>query len=137
MTIFETLKDDLTKSRLQHNNLKTVTLSHIVGDLMSKAILIDGEKIVKNDVAINYLKKYIKNCEESLSVCTSENISFQKRLAESYLPAQLTEDQINDIVAQLISDNVNTLPLIMKYFKENFSGLYNSQTVIDIIKEKT
>jgi uncharacterized protein YqeY len=55
---------------------------------------------------------------------------------EEYLPKQLSEQEIKDIVMRLMvqSDMPCNMGVVMKYFKENYSGQYDGKIVSTVAK---
>ena len=67
----------------------------------------------------------------------ADNELAEMSVMEDYLPKQLSEQDIRNIITNLKA-NSNTscnMGIIMKYFKENYSGQYDGKTVSIIAKE--
>ena len=63
-----------------------------------------------------------------------ESFDNQINLVESYLPKQLNEDEIKNIISNL--DNKD-IPNIMKYFKTNYNGEVDMKLVNQLAREVT
>jgi uncharacterized protein YqeY len=67
----------------------------------------------------------------------ADNELAEMEVMNEYLPKQLSEQEIKDIVMRLMvqSDTPCNIGVIMKYFKENYSGRYDGKTLSTIAKE--
>lgn len=67
----------------------------------------------------------------------ADNELAEMSVMEGYLPKQLSEQDIRNVIANLkASSNTScNMGIIMKYFKENYSGQYDGKTVSIIAKE--
>lgn len=67
----------------------------------------------------------------------ADNELAEMRVMEEYLPKQLSKEEIKDIIMGLMvrSDVCFNMGLIMKYFKEHYSGQYDGKMVSTIAKE--
>lgn len=90
------------------------------------------------------IQKLVKQRKDSAEQFTAagrqelaDNELAEMNIMEEYLPKQLSEDEIRDIVMSLVvrSDVRYNMGLIMKYFKENYSGQYDGKMVSMIVKE--
>ena len=67
----------------------------------------------------------------------ADNELAEMAIMEEYLPKQMTEDEIRKVIMGLMvrSDVQYNMGLVMKYFKENYSGQYDGKMVSIIAKE--
>jgi uncharacterized protein YqeY len=94
-----------------------------------------------DEEAIFVIRRFRKNAYITLENCTNftnkaENCHKELDILESYLPKQLTQSEIKHLIVYS-SINLKFVGAIMKFFKENYAGKYESQTVINTIKEMT
>lgn len=92
----------------------------------------------------NIIKKLVKQRKDSAEQYVAagrqdlaDNEIAEMKVMEDYLPQQLTEKDIRDVISYLI-DNSETKPnmgVIMKYFKEKYNGQYDGKMVSTIAKE--
>ena len=85
------------------------------------------------------IKKFIENAKickdnskDDLTRFTSEK---EIEILSEYLPKQLTEDEIRNIIVTFIDAGSRNLGDIMKHFKNNFSGQYDGGLVSSIAKQ--
>lgn len=66
----------------------------------------------------------------------ADNEIAEMNIMEEYLPKQLSEEEIKDIVMRLMvqSDIPCNMGVVMKYFKENYSGQYDGKIVSTVAK---
>lgn len=84
------------------------------------------QKVIKelNDEKENFVK--VGNAEEI------ERLTKQIELATSYLPKQLSKEEIGNIILGLPDKSV---PMVMKHFKANFNGQVDMRLVQEVLKE--
>ena len=110
----------LTKYKLQEVELKSQGKE--VGD---KELLSIIQKILKEleDEKAGYLK--VNNQERA------DNISKQMEVISSYLPKQLSEEEIRKIINSLEDKSV---PNVMKHFKMNYAGQVDMSLVNTVLR---
>ena len=111
----------LTKYKLQEVELKSQGKE--IGDAELLSII---QKVIKEleDEKAGYLK--VNNQERA------DNVSKQMEVISSYLPKQLSEEEIKKIIASLEDKSV---PNVMKHFKMNFAGKVDMSLVSQIVRE--
>ena len=84
------------------------------------------QKVIKelNDEKENYQK--VGNAEEVA------NLNRQLEIASSYLPKQLSKDEIKAIILGL---DDKTIPTVMKHFKANYNGQVDMRLVQEVLME--
>ena len=110
----------LTKYKLQEVELKSQGKE--IGD---KELLSIIQKVLKEleDEKAGYLK--VNNQERA------DNISKQMDVISSYLPKQLSEEEIRKIIASLEDKSV---PSVMKHFKMNYAGQVDMSLVNSVLR---
>lgn len=96
-----------------------------------------GAEVDDSDIA-NILQKTVKELDEEKEnyqkVGNSEevaNITRQIELAKSYLPKQLSEQEIKNIILSLEDKSI---PSVMKHFKANYNGKCDMKQVQEVLK---
>ena len=110
----------LTKYKLQEVELKSQGKE--IGD---KELLSIIQKVLKEleDEKAGYLK--VNNQERA------DNISKQMDVISSYLPKQLSEEEIRKIIGSLEDKSV---PSVMKHFKMNYAGQVDMSLVNSVLR---
>ena len=132
MKLLEKIKQDQLQSRKDRTEGKTSLLTTLYSE--SAMVGKNQNRETTDSEVISVIKKFMKNNEEfRKSIDKNEDTYFRLLLEyvilESYLPKQLTEQEIKDIVHH---QDHETLGDCMKHFKENYSGLYDAKLVKDI-----
>ena len=144
------IKEDQLNARKEHNKLKTGMLTALLGEI-SIVGKNNGNRETTDAEAIVVIKKFLKNVNETLKIFTRGSMEMgagshtvekinelraEIKIYESYLPKQLSEDELKDIISRFgeeaYTSNVGT---VMKYLKENYNGLYDGKLASTIAKE--
>jgi uncharacterized protein YqeY len=128
--IIEKLKADSLIARKNKNSFSSL-LTTVVSDCQMVAK--NEKRDINDDDCIKVIRKFLKGINEMIEKTNGEQLVFieEKLLLESYLPRQLSEDEIIEIIQ---GEQLVGVPEIMKFFKENFSGRYDSKILSSIAK---
>ena len=138
------LVDELKKAQMEALKQKDTLTRSVLQIVTGKAKLVEIEKRTKNesltdDDVILVINKVIKELEEEILAFKNagrlekvEELSTQKDILSKYLPKQLTEEEIKEIINTL-SDK--SMPNIMKHFKQNYLGKCDMKLVNKIANE--
>jgi len=148
--IYEQMKLDIIQALRDKNDLKKNLLRTLIGDLDNTLALgSDGKKILPSDKeTIAMIKSFIKRNEDTQSKSMGRNESILKSewaILSSYLPTQLTSDEIREIGKKLLSDAIDNPPGgvpyakpgfgdAMKHLKENYNGQYDGKLASEVLK---
>lgn len=119
---------------------KEVLKANLLSTLFSEIFTFSksGKEMTEDD-EIRVIKKFIKNINETLSLEITEeqksSLNSEKEILESYLPKQLSREEAEKIIDEMISQG-NVMKDIMAYFKENYTGRYDGRTVSEIVRSK-
>ncbi len=110
----------LTKYKLQEVELKSQGKE--IGDAELLSII---QKVIKEleDEKAGYLK--VNNQERA------DNVSKQMEVISSYLPKQLSEEEIKKIIDSLEDKSI---PSVMKHFKMNYAGQVDMSLVNRVLR---
>lgn len=126
--IIEKLKADSLTARKSKSPMASL-LTTVVSDC--QMIAKNENREVTDEDCIKVIRKFLKGVEEMIQKTESEQFIQEKVLLESYLPRQLSADEITDIIQ---AENLFGVPDIMRFFKENFPGKYDSKVLSQIAK---
>ena len=131
-SIWQSVYEKFIEARKNHNEVDKSILGLLYNSLKNKAIELRVEELTDSD-SINVIKKLSKQLDEEIEcnekVNRAEKVSeltYQKNLIQDYLPKQLSEDEIKNILATLEDKSI---PSVMKYFKTNYNGLVDMSLV--------
>jgi uncharacterized protein YqeY len=135
--LIETIRKDMQEAKKNRETVKANLLSTLYAEIFTQSK--SGKEMTDED-EIKIIRKFIKNADETLSFDITEEakqkLNTEKQILGSYLPKQLSREETEKLVGDLISQG-KTIKDIMPYFKENYSGRYDGKTVSEIVKSKT
>ncbi len=135
------LMDAIRKDMFEAKKVKDTVKSNLLSTLFSEIFTLSksGKELTEED-ELKIIRKFLKNIDETLALdipeATKTKLKSEKEILESYLPKQLSKDEIEKIVAELVAEGKG-MKDIMPYFKEKYSGKYDGRTVSEIVKSKT
>jgi uncharacterized protein YqeY len=133
MSIFAQIKHDLLTARKARDTTTATFLSTLSGEMESKATVIDGNKVVSDDVASSVIKKFGKGIDESLEHMPNDAQLMQERkILDQYIPKLLSETELTDIIQSAIDDGKANIGAIMGLLKAQYPNLYDGKTASDI-----
>lgn len=137
--LIEQMKIDRIQAMKNGETIKKNLLSTLIGDCCKV------NKEPSDVECIAMIKKFIKNAEETeRTLNTSDHFGIgdiisklvtEIEILESYLPKQLSEEKITEIINICISCGDTNLGQIMKHFKTECEGRYDGAVVSKIAKE--
>ena len=137
--LIETLK----KEKIDAFKAKDTVKKDIIGILVSKYQLAEVEARAKgNEIGDKELLAIIQKTLKELAdekegykkvnnLEKVEVISRQEEIISSYLPKQLSEEEVRKIIASLDDKSV---PSVMKHFKTNYAGQVDMSLVNSILR---
>ena len=135
--------EDIKKANIQAMKEKDLVARSFYSVLLNKIMLENiekkakGEEIKDSDIFVIVQKTIKELNDEKLNYqkvgnnTEVEKISRQIEIAKSYLPKQLTKDEIKEIISNLTD---KSLPSVMKYFKQNYNGQCEMKLVQEVLK---
>lgn len=125
MTIQELVNEHLKNAILTNNTEAKSILRVLIGEFNRV------DKIVSDEKATSIIKKMVENAK---LLGNTNEVS----ILEYYLPKQLSESQLTQIVVNLVNEysyTIKEMGKVMSYLKENFSGQYDGKLASEIIKK--
>lgn len=131
--LLDKIKTDLNWCRKNKDKRKDCE-ENVLKVIIGEAGRLDKAKLDDNAV-ISILKKVLSGIEESLKYkADDDNLTAEKKVVSSYLPKQLSKEEIKDIIKL---NSHTTIAEIQKFFKQNYSGQYEGKLVSEVWKEMT
>lgn len=135
--LIEKIRKDMQNAKIAKETVKANLLSTLYAEIFTQSK--NGKEMTEED-ELKIIRKFMKNADETLSFDISEDaknkLNEEKIILGTYLPAQMSIDDIEKIVIVLIAEG-KTMKEIMPYFKEKYNGLYDGRAVSEIVKSKT
>lgn len=113
MNLFEQIKEDLKDAMKSGDSLKKDTLRFLMSDIKSEAVNsgTDRENI-SDEVSLKVIERSAKRRAESIKVYTdsgrsdlAETEQKELEILKSYLPAQMSDEELKAIVEKAKSEN--------------------------------
>jgi uncharacterized protein YqeY len=89
------------------------------------------------------LRKELKNKEESREMFAKANrtdlveqLDYEIELVKGYLPQEISEDKVAEIVVEVVAEKGNNFGLVMKEVMGKLNGAVDGSVVSRIVKEK-
>jgi len=132
-TIYAAVKADHLQARKDRRSEDVASLSALIGELDKVATV---DKTVSDDVSTAVIKKTIKSLEEMIGY-NNERAVEEKVLFEKYLPQQLTQLEIVELVKEARTKHgFTSLPQIMSFMKNNYAGTYDAKFAAEEAKRQ-
>ena len=138
------IQTDLVAAMKAKDTVRLATLRSIKTAItVAKTAPNSPEKLTDADIQ-QIIQKLVKQRKDSAEQYVTagrqelaDNELAEMKVMEEYLPKQLTEEEIKNIIMGLMvrSDVCFNMGLVMKYFKEHYSGQYDGKIVSTIAKE--
>lgn len=136
------LKKDSAEALKNHNQKMVDTLRFLISLIDKKELSLPvGEMTEAEEIRV--LRKELKNKEESREMFVRGDrsdlvaqLDYEIEIVKSYLPAEITEDQIKKVVDEIIGGKENNFGLVMKEVMTKLGGEVEGLVVAKIVKEK-
>jgi len=120
-------EDYLTAFKSRRNDIKTL-LGVVKGEIQNEK----GRGVVITDeVVIAILRKM----EKSLIITNTQESLNELEFIKGYLPAQMSEERISEIIRSYKANGINNIGQIMGEFNKNFKGLADNKLVSKIAND--
>jgi len=136
------LKKDSAEALKNHNQKMVDTLRFLISLIDKKELSLPvGEMTEAEEIRV--LRKELKNKEESREMFVRGDrsdlvaqLDYEIEIVKSYLPAEITDDQIKKVVDEVIGGKENNFGLVMKEVMTKLGGEVEGLVVAKIVKEK-
>ena len=135
MKTFETVEQIKQERQLQRDN---PVIYSLLGVLLGEIdrLPIPRTQSPTEDHIYAIVKKLYEGAEFLASKDLSEEAKIEYAYLKDYIKAQLGRSEIEIIISDLILQQPATnIGVVMKYFKDNYSGQYDGKLVSQITKE--
>lgn len=142
--MLEKFKSDSIQMRKEKNPLSLAMIT-----VMSEARMVaknDGNRELTEQDLVRQIKKTVVNLNATISLLAERNSDYsaqeaEKNMLESYLPKQLSTDEILSIVKQYLDQNNIESPSkrlmgeLMTFLKSNYDGQYDGKQASNVISQ--
>lgn len=135
MSLLDTIKNDRDFARRNANTEVVTVLSTLIGEIENALSRKQG--LDSDEVSLSIVKKFVQSNNEVILVSESarDKLIAENVIYEKYIPVQLNEVKISEVIYEVIKDGKITLGQIMTHFKANYNGFYDGAVVSKITKE--
>jgi uncharacterized protein YqeY len=132
MTLETKINSDYIVAFKERKNLAKTLLSVVKGefDNIKKNLKVES---LPDQEALKILNKFAKNLTENVKVANDEKSKLELEVINSYLPTLMSLGEVESKVSELITNGVNTMPMIMKEFS-NLAA--DKKMVSEVVKSK-
>ena len=149
--LIQKIKQDLVNHIKSGDKTKISITRLLLAALKDKEISLrnnqDFDELINDNIVMEIINKMIKQrkiaaqtYEEAKRADLAEKEIEEAKLLNHYLPSQLSEDQLNNEVEEIIktveAQSLRDMGKVMKVIKENLSGKCDMQLASDLVKSK-
>jgi len=117
MTIEKRIEGDFMKAFKEKNAEVKSLLSTVKGEMqtMKKNLVVEN---LSDEESTKILGKFAKNLKENIRLMNDEKSKMELTIIESYLPKQMSEDEVNAKLDEILASGVTNIGQIMKEFAQ-------------------
>ena len=150
--LIEKIKEDLTKFLKSGDKQKVSLTRLLLAAVKDKEISLrtnnsEDESLMTDNVVMDIIKKMIKQRNLAMETFKAANRpdladkeKLETELLSIYLPAQLTEEELVNVIIKIInetkSESIRDMSTVMKVLKEKFGEKCDFQIASKIVKDK-
>ena len=149
--LIKKIKQDLVNHIKSGDKIKISITRLLIAALKDKEISLrnnqDFDELLNDNIVMEIINKMIKQrkiaaqtYEEAKRLDLAKKELEEAQLLEHYLPKQLSEDQLNSKVEEIIkrvkAESLRDMSKVMKEIKENLSGKCDMQLASSLVKSK-
>lgn len=138
-----TLKEKINADYMSAFKAKNTTAKNLLSVIKGEIQTIEKNSGVENmsdEEVVKILKKTVKSLKETNASFPSAQTAEELFIAESYLPKQMSEDEIKVAVDEIIASMKTTLTTkemgkVMGQFNSKYAGLADGKLVSQVVKD--
>ena len=149
--LIQKIKQDLVSHIKSGDKIKISITRLLIAALKDKEISLrnnqDFDELINDNIVMEIINKMIKQrklaaqtYEEAKRADLAEKELEEAKLLSHYLPLQLSEDQLNakveEIIKRVDAQSLRDMSKVMKVIKENLSGTCDMQLASNLVKSK-
>jgi len=146
MNIQDLINNDIKKAMLARDVEKLAALRSVKSAFLLEASK-DGRSQISDDIALKIISKLVKQRKDSAQIYNEQNrkdlekdeIEQLKHL-ELYLPKQLAENEVEQIIDKIIVDcgasSMKDMGMVMSILSKQLSGRADGKIIAGIVRKK-
>lgn len=140
--IKDKLKLNSVEALKNHDSVKVGALRFLISLIDKKEMQLPvGQMTEAEETGV--LRKELKNKEESREMFLKgnrndlvEQLDYEIEILKEYLPEEISEDKVVEIVTKVVAEKGNNFGLVMKEVMSQLNGSVDGSVVSRIVKEK-
>ena len=140
--IRDKLKKDSFDALKNRDNKRVDVLRFLISLIDKKEMQLPPGGLTENEETA-VLRKELKNKEESKEMFSKggrqdlvDQMDYEIAIVKEYLPAEITEEKVREIVDQVIAEKGNNFGMIMKEVMMKTGGAVDGNVISKIVREK-
>ncbi len=137
----ERIQRDLNTARKQRDKARLLVLSTLLSEIRNKEI--DGGKELDDEGVIQVVSKAIKqrgDAAEQMRGAGREELAEQEEaqavILQNYLPTQLTEDEVRELVRGIVAAGAEEMGAVMGKLMPEIRGRFDGKEANRIVREE-
>ena len=141
MILRDKIKKESVEALKSHNQKLVDVLRFLISLIDKKEMQLPVGKMTESD-EMGVLRKELKNKEESREMFLKANrtdlveqLDYEIEVVKGYLPPEITKEQIEQTVAEVIAEKGNNFGLVMKEVMTKLGGSVDGGVISQIVKK--
>lgn len=136
------IKQESVEALKNHDQRLVDVLRFLISLIDKKELQLPAGKMVESD-EVGVLRKELKNKEESREMFAKagrddlvEQMDYEIEIVKKYLPAELSREDIEKLVSEVVAEKGNNFGLVMKEVMVKLSGSVDGGVISEIVKAR-
>jgi len=136
------IKQESVEALKNHDQRLVDVLRFLISLIDKKELQLPAGKMVESD-EVGVLRKELKNKEESREMFAKagrddlvEQMDYEIEIVKKYLPAELSREDIEKLVSEVMAEKGNNFGLVMKEVMVKLSGSVDGGVISEIVKAR-
>ncbi len=141
MILRDKIKKESVEALKSHNQKLVDVLRFLISLIDKKEMQLPVGKMTESD-EMGVLRRELKNKEESREMFLKANrtdlveqLDYEIEVVKGYLPPEITKEQIEQTVAEVITEKGNNFGLVMKEVMTKLGGSVDGGVISQIVKK--
>lgn len=142
MILRDKIKKESVEALKSHNQKLVDVLRFLISLIDKKEMQLPVGKMTEND-EMGVLRRELKNKEESREMFLKANrtdlveqLDYEIEVVKGYLPPEITKEQIEQTVAEVITEKGNNFGLVMKEVMTKLGGSVDGGVISEVVKAR-
>lgn len=142
MILRDKIKKESVEALKSHNQKLVDVLRFLISLIDKKEMQLPVGKMTESD-EMGVLRRELKNKEESREMFLKANrtdlveqLDYEIEVVKGYLPPEITKEQIEQTVAEVITEKGNNFGLVMKEVMTKLGGSVDGGVISEVVKAR-